>query len=59
MMKTILLAAAILVSTSTFAQHSLEKIWQSDSTLMTPESVLFDGASKTLYVANIGDFQKE
>ena len=58
-MKTILFAAAVLFSTSTIAQHSLEKIWQSDTTLMTPESVLFDGASKTLYVANIGNFDKE
>jgi len=59
MMKTILLAAAVLFSTSGFAQNSLEKIWQSDTTLWTPESVLFDATTKTLYVANIGDFQKE
>jgi DNA-binding beta-propeller fold protein YncE len=58
-MKKTLIAVAILVSTNVFAQHSLEKIWQSDSTLKTPESVLFDAASKTLYVSNIGDMQKE
>jgi DNA-binding beta-propeller fold protein YncE len=58
-MKKILIVAAVFVSTGAFAQHSLEKIWQSDSTLHTPESVLFDAKSKTLYVSNIGDFQKE
>ncbi|RYF37604.1 MAG: ATP/GTP-binding protein [Chitinophagaceae bacterium] len=35
------------------AQHSLTQIWETDSTLKTPESVLFDGANKVLYVANI------
>ena len=58
-MKKILFAIAVFVSTGAFAQHSLEKIWQSDSTLWTPESVLFDANSKVLYVSNIGDMQKE
>ena len=35
------------------AQHSLEQKWETDSTLKTPESVLFDGANSVLYVANI------
>jgi DNA-binding beta-propeller fold protein YncE len=56
-MKKLLIAAAVLLSTNGFAQHKLEKIWQSDTTLMTPESVLFDAATNTLYVSNIGDFQ--
>jgi hypothetical protein len=58
-MKQLLFVAAFLMSTSIFAQHSLEKIWQSDSTLKTPESVLFDASTNTLYVSNIGDFQIE
>jgi DNA-binding beta-propeller fold protein YncE len=49
----------LLLSINLFAQHSLGKLWQTDSTLKTPESVLYDAKSKTLFVANIGDFQKE
>lgn len=40
-------------------QHSLDKAWESESVLQTPESVLFDAKSKILYVANIGDFNTE
>ncbi len=37
------------------AQHSLEKIWESDSlTLRTPESVLYDSTSNSLYVSSMG-----
>jgi sugar lactone lactonase YvrE len=42
----------VLSTTSLFAQ-SLEKTWESEATLKVPESVLFDGARKVLYVTNI------
>jgi hypothetical protein len=41
------------------AQHTLEKLWETDSLLATPESVLYDAETKILFVSNIGDFQKE
>ena len=55
-MKKLLLLPIIALSCSTlFAQHSLEKIWESDSvTLRTPESVLYDAASNSLYVSSMG-----
>src|SRR5436190_9385058 len=34
-------------------EHSLVKLWQTDSLLKVPESVLFDEAGKVLYVSNI------
>ena len=57
-MKKLLIALLSVAATSASAQHSLEKIWQSDSTLKTPESVLVDAKSKTLYASNIGDMQQ-
>ncbi|MEP6750514.1 MAG: ATP/GTP-binding protein [Bacteroidota bacterium] len=33
--------------------HSLTKLWQTDTLLKTPESVLFDAGDKLLYVSNI------
>lgn len=42
---------SVLVTISSQAQHSLEKIWESDTTLAVPESVLFD--KDILYVALI------
>src|ERR1700712_3942908 len=40
--------------TGIFAQdHSLTKIWQTDTLLKVPESVLFDGVDGILYVSNI------
>ena len=47
------LTAIALLSLSLNAQHSLEKKWETDSTLKTPESVLFDGTNNVLYVSNI------
>ncbi len=35
------------------AQHQLVKLWETDSTMKVPESVLFDGKNKVLYVSNI------
>ena len=34
-------------------KHQLVKIWETDSSLKVPESVLFDGKGQVLYVANI------
>lgn len=34
-------------------EHALVKLWQTDTLLKTPESVLFDAADKVLYVSNI------
>ena len=51
----LLLAITLLTYTTSFAQHSLEKVWESDSvTLKTPESVLYDSKSNSLYVSSMG-----
>jgi hypothetical protein len=57
-MKKILLSVACTVVSflalqHSFAQQSLTKLWQTDSVLKVPESVLFDGAHKLLYISNI------
>ncbi len=55
MKKPLLVAIAVLTYSTSFAQHSLEKIWQSDSvTLKGPESALFDPKSNSLYVSSMG-----
>lgn len=36
-----------------FAQHKLVKLWETDTILKVPESVLFDGANNVLYASNI------
>lgn len=38
---------------SASAQHSLEKLWETDSIFKVPESVLFDEKENRLYVTNI------
>ena len=54
MRKTLLLIIVALASSPLFAQHSLEKLWESDSvTLKGPESVLFDSKSNSLYVSSM------
>jgi DNA-binding beta-propeller fold protein YncE len=53
MKKTHILFALLFAASMTQAQHKLEKIWETDSSLLVPESVLFDGDHKVLYVANI------
>lgn len=54
MKKVMLLAMFALVTLFSFAQqHSLVKLWESDSLLKVPESVLPDLKNKVLYVANI------
>lgn len=45
----------MLTCSTLFAQHSLEKLWESDSvTLKGPESVLYDSISNSLYVSSMG-----
>ncbi|WP_343671967.1 ATP/GTP-binding protein [Chitinophaga sp.] len=59
-MKTIFIAIAIIFThVSLFAQHSLEKLWQTDTVLTTPESALLAANGQFLYVSNIGSAQKE
>ena len=50
-MKILLSFLLLLIASATQAQHSLEKIWESDTTLAIPESVLFDKSG--LFVAVI------
>ena len=51
--RTALLIAILFTSSFLFAQHKLEKLWETDSVLKVPESVLFDGDNKVLYATNI------
>ena len=53
-MKFILTLSAVAITTVVSAQHSLEKKWETDSILQTPESVLYDAGNKVLYTSNIG-----
>lgn len=58
-MKKLIIAITIIsFSTSLYAQHHLEMLWQTDSTLKAPESVRYDPGSKIFYVSNIGEFSK-
>src|SRR5215470_772449 len=53
-MKPILRVTMLLcISTSLFAQHSVTKLWETDTILKVPESVLLDADNKVLYVSNI------
>jgi len=57
-MKKIILFLAFCSSMMTLsAQHQLVKLWETDSTLKVPESVLYDGKNKVLYVSNIDGTQ--
>src|SRR5688500_8722842 len=53
-MKFIFTLSAMAITISMNAQHSLEKKWETDSILQTPESVLYDAGNKVLYTSNIG-----
>jgi DNA-binding beta-propeller fold protein YncE len=54
MKKVILPLIIVLMSSTLLAQHSLEKIWETDSvTLKNPESVLFDPISNSLYISSM------
>ncbi len=53
-MKPILFVIILFcISTSLFAQHSVTKLWETDTVLKVPESVLLDVDNKILYVSNI------
>jgi sugar lactone lactonase YvrE len=51
--RTAVLIVILFNSSLLFAQHKLEKLWETDSVLKVPESVLFDGEHKVLYASNI------
>jgi hypothetical protein len=53
MKNIILLTVGLLIFSLTHAQFKLVKIWETDSTLKVPESVLYDAGNKVLYVSNI------
>ena len=53
-LKTFLLPAIMLCSCASMSQqHQLVKIWETDSILKVPESVLYHPGSKMLFVSNI------
>ncbi len=52
--KKIILSAFMLTTSVVYAQtHQLVKLWETDSVLKVPESVLYHPESKTLFVSNI------
>lgn len=54
MKKIALSVLVIMLYSIVSAQHSLEKIWETDSvTLRNPESVLYDSISNSLYVSSM------
>src|SRR4030095_12695378 len=48
-----MLLFVLLISFTSTAQHSLTKLWSTDTILATPESVLFDAQNKVLYASLI------
>jgi sugar lactone lactonase YvrE len=55
MKKYLCLSVMILLSLTLNAQHSLEKLWETDSVINMPESVLADAKAGVLYVAIMGN----
>ncbi len=53
MKKAALVFFISFIAIATIAQHKLEKVWQTDSVMKVPESVLLDTENKVIYVANI------
>ena len=53
MKKAALVFCISFIAIATIAQHKLEKVWQTDSVMKVPESVLLDNENKVIYVANI------
>lgn len=54
MKKLFVTLGALIVATAAQAgEHKVSKVWESDATLKTPESVYFDAKRKVLYVSNI------
>jgi hypothetical protein len=47
------LSFILLQHASMAQQHGLTKLWETDTIFRTPESVLFDGKGKRLFVSNI------
>lgn len=47
------LSFLLIPQTSKAQQHKLTKIWETDTLLRTPESVLYDAKGKRLFVSNI------
>ena len=47
------LIAASCICNNLSAQHKLTKLWETDSVLKVPESVLYDAENKVLYESNI------
>lgn len=47
------LSILLIPQTSKAQQHKLTKIWETDTLLRTPESVLYDAKGKRLFVSNI------
>lgn len=63
MKKTFLIAVCFLcvccISANAQTGHSLVKLWETDTLLRTPESVLFDAKQNILYVSNIDGVPNE
>jgi len=55
MRKYCVLAVAAMLSLNVSAQHKLEKIWETDSIINMPESVLPDTKAGVVYVAIMGN----
>jgi DNA-binding beta-propeller fold protein YncE len=56
MKNTLLISVVLALATAAQAEpgsHKLEKVWETEATLKTPESVRFDAQRKVLYVSNI------
>jgi len=51
--RNFLFAAALVLSGAAVNSQSLEKLWETEAALPTPESVLFDADNKVLYVSLI------
>ncbi len=55
MKRIILMSIVMSINSALLAQHSLEKVWETDTvTLRNPESVLYDSISNSLYVSCMG-----
>jgi hypothetical protein len=50
---TIMLITGVFVASISFSQHQLVKLWETDTLLHTPESVLPDKTHNILYVSDI------
>lgn len=47
------LTVSLASTTLTKAQHTLQRLWETEAVIQVPESVLFDDKAKLLYVAQI------